>query len=98
MYTADRSEFEQNLRRMFMHKRAAHAISATAALLLLVSLSAVLHANTSNRQSDVVKTSEYELLVTPLYQTPVMLEWPVQIIPFNPWTQGAYTGIAQTTM
>ena len=81
-----------------MNKRATHTFSATVAFLLFASFAAILHANTSNRQADVFKTSEGDLRITPLYHGSVMLEWAGKIIHVDPWSQGDYTGIPQADM
>jgi L-ascorbate metabolism protein UlaG (beta-lactamase superfamily) len=81
-----------------MNKRATHTFSVAAAFVLLVSFAALLHANTSNRQADVVKTSEGDLRITPLYHGSVMLEWAGKIIHVDPWSQGDYTGIPPADM
>jgi L-ascorbate metabolism protein UlaG (beta-lactamase superfamily) len=81
-----------------MHKRAAHILSLAVLMVLLLSFAAVLHANTSNRQVDVVKTSQGDLRITPLYHGSVMLEWAGKIIHVDPWSQGDYTDIPQADM
>lgn len=81
-----------------MHKRAAHILSLAVLMVLLLSFAAVLHANTSNRQADVVKTSQGDLRITPLYHGSVMLEWAGKIIHVDPWSQGDYTDIPQADM
>src|SRR6266852_595113 len=81
-----------------MQKHAAHILSVAALVALFLSFAAVLHANTSNRQADVVKTSEGDLRITPLYHGSVMLEWAGKLIHVDPWSQGDYTGIPQADM
>ena len=81
-----------------MHKTSAQVLSMCAALGLLLCSSAALHANTSNRQADVVETSQGKLRITPLYHGSVMLEWAGKIIHVDPWSQGDYTGIPQADM
>src|SRR5271170_5433747 len=74
-----------------MHKRTVYVLCALSAT-LLASLG-VLHANTSNRQADVVKTSRGDLRITPIYHGSVMLEFGGKVIHIDPWSQGDYTGI-----
>jgi L-ascorbate metabolism protein UlaG (beta-lactamase superfamily) len=64
----------------------------------LLAISALLHAATSNRQADVVKTSAGELRVTPLYHGSVMLEFGGKVIHIDPWSQGDYTGLPQADL
>jgi L-ascorbate metabolism protein UlaG (beta-lactamase superfamily) len=81
-----------------MRKSAAQVLSLTAAAILLLTLSAVLHANTSNREADAIKTSQGELTMLPLYHGSVMLQWAGKIIHVDPWSQGDYKGIPQADM
>jgi L-ascorbate metabolism protein UlaG (beta-lactamase superfamily) len=81
-----------------MHNRAAYVLFGSIGLVSLLGLSAVLHANTSNRQADVIKTSQGDLRVTPLYHGSVMLEWAGKIIHVDPWSQGDYTDIPQADL
>ena len=81
-----------------MHKTFAQVLSMCAALVILLCSSAALHANTSNRQADMVETSQGKLRITPLYHGSVMLEWAGKIIHVDPWSQGDYTGIPQADM
>jgi L-ascorbate metabolism protein UlaG (beta-lactamase superfamily) len=81
-----------------MQKHPAHILSVAALVTLSLTFAAVVHANTSNRQADVIKTSEGELRITPLYHGSVMLEWAGKIIHVDPWSQGDYTGIPQADM
>src|ERR1700674_1176628 len=81
-----------------MQKHAAHILSIAALVALSLSFAAVLHANTSNRQADVFKTSQGELRITPLYHGSVMLEFGGKVIHVDPWSQGDYTGIPQADL
>ena len=81
-----------------MHKTFAQVLLMCAALVILLCSSAALHANTSNRQADMVETSQGKLRITPLYHGSVMLEWAGKIIHVDPWSQGDYTGIPQADM
>src|SRR6202158_4097654 len=81
-----------------MHKRVAHVFSIAAVAVSLLIVSAELYANTSNRQADVIQTSQGELRVTPLYHGSVMLEFGGKVIHVDPWSQGDYTGIPQADM
>src|SRR5580700_4927732 len=62
-------------------------------VILLLTFSALLHAATSNRQADVIRTSQGELRLTPIYHGSVMLEFGGKVIHVDPWSQGDYTGI-----
>ena len=81
-----------------MHKRARQLFLAASALLLVLTSSANLRANTSNRQADVIKTSQGELRITPLYHGSVMLEWAGKVIHVDPWSQGDFTDVPQADM
>src|ERR1700694_543411 len=81
-----------------MHKHAAHVLSVAVLAVSLLTVSVLLHAATSNRQADVVQTSQGELRLTPLYHGSVMLEWGGRVIHVDPWSQGDYTGIPQADM
>jgi L-ascorbate metabolism protein UlaG (beta-lactamase superfamily) len=81
-----------------MHKYFTDVLSATVVVFSLLIFSALLHANTSNRQADVIQTSQGELRVTPLYHGSVMLEFGGKVIHVDPWSQGDYTGIPQADM
>lgn len=50
-------------------------------------------ANPSNRQADVVATSQGELRLLPLYHGSVMLEFGGPVIHVDPWSQADYTGL-----
>ncbi len=50
-------------------------------------------ANPSNRQADVVATSQGELRLLPLYHGSVMLEFGGHVIHVDPWSQADYTGL-----
>src|ERR1700704_2397930 len=81
-----------------MHKHAAYVLFVAVAVVSLLTLAALLHAATSNRQGDVMQTSQGELRITPLYHGSVMLEWAGKVIHVDPWSQGDYTGIPQADM
>jgi L-ascorbate metabolism protein UlaG (beta-lactamase superfamily) len=76
-----------------MYKPAGYILCAVALAASLLTTPGILHANTSNRQADVVKTSRGELRITPLYHGSVMLEFGGKVIHIDPWSQGDYTGI-----
>src|SRR5260370_18389712 len=78
-----------------MNKHAAYVLSVAVAVVSPLTLSVVLHAATSNRQGDVMQTSQGELRITPLYHGSVMLEWAGKVIHVDPWSQGDYSGIPQ---
>jgi L-ascorbate metabolism protein UlaG (beta-lactamase superfamily) len=67
-------------------------------VILLLTFSALLHAATSNRQADVIRTSQGELRLTPIYHGSVMLEFGGKVIHVDPWSQGDYTGIPLADM
>src|ERR1700687_2795646 len=81
-----------------MHKRVAHVFSIAAVAVSLLIVSAELYANTTNRQADVIQTSQGELRVTPLYHGSVMLEFAGKVIHVDPWSQGDYTGLPPADM
>src|SRR6202158_4001444 len=81
-----------------MHKRVAHVFSIAVVAVSLLIVSAELYANTSNRQADVIQTSQRGTCVTPLYHGSVMLEFGGKVIHVDPWSQGDYTGIPQADM
>lgn len=71
------------------------------AIVLTVSLfmpSVLVYAETSNRQSDVIKTSQGELKITPLYHGSVMLEFGGKVIDVDPWSRGDFTDLPQADM
>jgi hypothetical protein len=76
-----------------MHKHVAYVLFVAAAVVSLLILAVLLRAATSNRQADVIQTSQGELRITPLYHGSVMLEWAGKVIHVDPWSQGDYTGI-----
>jgi L-ascorbate metabolism protein UlaG (beta-lactamase superfamily) len=76
-----------------MYKRPRHAVSAAVISLSLLILTLRLHANTSNRQADVIQTSRGELRITPVYHGSVMLEFGGKVIHVDPWSQGDFTGL-----
>jgi L-ascorbate metabolism protein UlaG (beta-lactamase superfamily) len=77
-----------------MHKRIANVRSVVVLAVSLLTLSALLHAATSNRQADVQKTSMGDLRITPLYHGSVMFEFGGKVIYVDPWSQGDFTGLA----
>jgi len=76
-----------------MHRHTGYILSAIVLAASLLISPGVLHANTSNRQADVVKTSRGDLRITPIYHGSVMLEFGGKVIHIDPWSQGDYTGI-----
>jgi L-ascorbate metabolism protein UlaG (beta-lactamase superfamily) len=81
-----------------MRKHARNGLSLAMLGVSLVTLSALLHAATSNRQADVLRTSEGELRLMPLYHGSVMLEFGGKVIHVDPWSQGDYTGLPQADL
>jgi L-ascorbate metabolism protein UlaG (beta-lactamase superfamily) len=76
-----------------MHKFIGYAPHVALLGVTLLISPAHLHANTSNRQADVVQTSRGELRVTPIYHGSVMLEFGGKGIHVDPWSQGDFTGL-----
>ena len=76
-----------------MHKHARYALSEVLIFVSLPILSLSVHANTSNRQADVIQTSRGELRITPIYHGSVMLEFGGKVIHVDPWSQGDFTGL-----
>ena len=76
-----------------MRKYVAWGLTAGVLSVALLTLPAALRAATSNRQSDVIKTSIGELKLTPLYHGSVMLEFGGNVIDVDPWSNGDYTGL-----
>lgn len=81
-----------------MHKRAGPAVYAGTLIVSLLALPLYLHANTSNRQADVIQTSRGELRITPIYHGSVMLEFGGKVIHVDPWSQGDFTGLPQADL
>ena len=81
-----------------MHKHARTILCAVTLAASFLSPSAPLHANTSSKQADVVKTSRGELRITPLYHGSVMLEFAGKVIHVDPWSQGDFTGLPQADL
>ena len=81
-----------------MHKHVAYVLFVAAAVVSLLILAVLLRAATSNGQADVIKTSQGELRIMPLYHGSVMLEWAGKVIHVDPWSQGDYAGIPQADL
>ncbi len=64
----------------------------------LFALPALVRANKSNRQADVIKTSVGDVRIMPLYHGSVMLEFGGKVIDVDPWSQGDYTGLPQADL
>src|SRR6202040_1672608 len=77
----------------FMRTRNGTAVFAAALLILLLIPALHLHANTSNREADVIHTSAGDLRITPVYHGSVMLEFGGKVIHVDPWSQGDFTGL-----
>ena len=58
-----------------------------------VAFAALLQAAPSNRQVDVVPTSNGELHVMPIYHGSVMFEFGGRVIDVDPWSQADFTGL-----
>src|ERR1700730_12756233 len=84
-----------------MRKNAAGVLRASGTLALAAALlmfPALLRADSSNAQVDVIKTTAGELRVRPLYHGSVMLEFGGKVIHVDPWSQGDYTGVPQADL
>jgi L-ascorbate metabolism protein UlaG (beta-lactamase superfamily) len=84
-----------------MRRNAASLLCASTTFALAASLlifPALLGADSSNAQVDVIKTSRGELRVRPLYHGSVMLEFGGKVIHVDPWSQGDYTGVPQADL
>ena len=81
-----------------MQKRIAVGPSLVILVVSLLIVSVLLHAATSNRQVDVLRTSQGELRLMPIYHGSVMLEFARKVIYVDPWSQGDYTGIPQADL
>ena len=81
-----------------MYKRVTNSVSLIVLAVLLLTLPALIHANTSNRQADTIQTSRGELRLMPLYHGSVMLEFGGMVIDVDPWSMGDYTGLPQADL
>src|SRR4029077_19240120 len=84
-----------------MRKNAPRLLCVSGALALAAALMmfpALLRADSSNAQVDLIKTSGGELRVRPLYHGSVMLEFGGKVIHVDPWSQGDYTGVPQADL
>lgn len=84
-----------------MRKNAAGAVRASGAMAFVASLlifPAFLCADSSNTQVDVIKTSQGDLRIRPMYHGSVMLEFGGKVIHVDPWSQGDYTGAPQADL
>jgi L-ascorbate metabolism protein UlaG (beta-lactamase superfamily) len=81
-----------------MQKRTAHFLSMIVLAVSLLASSAVLHAETSNRQADVIKTSQEDLKIMPIYHGSVMFEFGGKVIYVDPWSRGDFTGLPQADL
>src|SRR5579872_5737898 len=84
-----------------MRKNATGLLCVSGALALaawLLIFPALLRADSSNTQVDVIKTSGGELRVRPLYHGSVMLEFGGKVIHVDPWSQADYDGIPQADL
>ncbi|MBZ5641761.1 MAG: MBL fold metallo-hydrolase [Acidobacteriia bacterium] len=57
-----------------------------------------LRAETSNRQADVVKTSQGDLKIMPVYHGSVLFEFGGKVIYVDPWSQGDFAGLPAADM
>jgi len=65
---------------------------------LFLALPVLLRANKSNRQADVIHTSQGDLTIMPLYHGSVMLQIGGKTIDVDPWSQGDYTDLPQADL
>jgi L-ascorbate metabolism protein UlaG (beta-lactamase superfamily) len=72
--------------------------AACAVVVSLLALPAILHADKSNRQSDLVQTSRGELRIMPVYHGSVMLEFDGKVIHIDPWSHGDYTDLPKADL
>jgi L-ascorbate metabolism protein UlaG (beta-lactamase superfamily) len=73
-------------------------LSSLAAAVTLLAASVLLHAAASNRQADVVKTSQGDLQIMPVYHGSVMFQFQGKVIYVDPWSQGDFTGLPQADL
>jgi L-ascorbate metabolism protein UlaG (beta-lactamase superfamily) len=71
---------------------------ATALAVLIAGSPAIVRADSSNRQADMVKTSQGDLKIMPVYHGSVMFEFGGKIIYVDPWSQGDFTGLPPADM
>jgi L-ascorbate metabolism protein UlaG (beta-lactamase superfamily) len=64
----------------------------------VLTVSAFLYAETSNRQADAIKTSQGELKIMPVYHGSVMFEFGGKAIYVDPWSRGDFTDLPQADM
>jgi L-ascorbate metabolism protein UlaG (beta-lactamase superfamily) len=76
-----------------MHKKMGYALCAMVFVVSLLVMPAILHADKSNREADVIQTSRGELRIMPVYHGSVMLEFGGKVIHVDPWSKGDYTGL-----
>jgi L-ascorbate metabolism protein UlaG (beta-lactamase superfamily) len=81
-----------------LNKFTAHLLSVFILAGLFLAPSGVRAADASNRQADVIKTSQGGLKIMPVYHGSVMLEFGGKIIHVDPWSQGDFTGLPQADM
>lgn len=81
-----------------MQKRTAHFLSLIVLGAALFASSAVLHAETSNRLADVIKTSQGDLKIMPIYHGSVMFEFGGKVIYVDPWSRGDFTDLPQADL
>jgi L-ascorbate metabolism protein UlaG (beta-lactamase superfamily) len=78
-----------------------HAKQFFSAIVLIISLfvpAGILPAETLNKQADVIKTTQGDLKITPLYHGSVMLEFGGKVIHVDPWSRGDFTDIPQADL
>jgi L-ascorbate metabolism protein UlaG (beta-lactamase superfamily) len=74
-------------------QRGARLLSAIVLAVAFLASSVFLHAETSNRQADVIKTSQGELKIMPVYHGSVMFEFGGKVIDVDPWSRGDFTDL-----
>jgi L-ascorbate metabolism protein UlaG (beta-lactamase superfamily) len=82
----------------WMRKHLASSLSVLGLVISLATLAGILHAATSNRQTDTMPTSRGELRLMPVYHGSVMFEFGGHVIHVDPWSQADYTGVPQADL
>jgi L-ascorbate metabolism protein UlaG (beta-lactamase superfamily) len=82
----------------FMQRRDVHFLFIIALTISFFTSTVFLHAETSNRQADVIKTSQGELKIMPLYHGSVMFAFGGKVIDVDPWSRGDFTDLPQADL
>lgn len=81
-----------------MRKHFSHVRTAVVLAISLLICAALVHAATSNRETDVQQTSKGELRIMPVFHGSVLFEFGGKEIYVDPWSQGDFTGLPQADM